>query len=466
MTLVEHPENALRTHTRMVVVENFGTCNMRCTYCFPEHMWQRQGHKGAMSEDTYRGILERAFSATTAETVDVHMAGGEPLLAGRTWLERAFYAAREIADRHGKAVTFSMQTNATLVTAEMAELLVENQVTVGVSLDGDETINEAMRGHTDRTLAGFRRLRAAFGRAPGVIVTVTRCNALRMAQVIAYLDSLDVAMFRANQMGATASWNAHSAPRAEEWAAARKTIFEEIAARRGRMMEFNLAQTVTKLARTLQERASPFTAQPGCCAIRCPAGRELLYFDQKGDSYPCPRANVTPQARIAHYGDHDVLERWRTAARALDAEMAVPPACAQCPGQIVCDYGCHAFNVAQGNFFEVNCDATKEFFVWLETRLDDAARILFFVVWRERQKALDDYDAVRRGVDVPLEALAELSAHLEDRLAEHLGRSDLNLALLEQRYGWREELIPVAIIDRPRVSAMANAQKEVESKDT
>ncbi len=458
-------DSVVRTNTRMLVIENFGTCNMRCTYCFPEHMWQRQGHKGAMSEDAYRCILERAFSATTAETIDVHMAGGEPLLAGLPWFRRALSTAREIADQHGKTVTFSMQTNATLVTSEMAEFLVENGVTVGVSLDGDETINEEVRGHTDRTLAGFQRLRAALGRPPGVIVTVTRCNALRMAEVVAYLDSLDVAMFRANQMGATASWNAHSAPRAEEWATARKTIFAEIAARRGRMMEFNLAQTVTKLARTLQAGLSPFTAQPGCCAIRCPAGRELLYFDQNGDSYPCPRANVTPQARIAHYADPDVLERWGAAGRALDTAMQIPLTCAECPAQVVCDYGCHAFNVAQGNFFEVNCDATKDFFEYLRTQLDDAARVLFFVLWREQQKTLDNYEAVRQGVDVPPDVLADLTANLGDRLARQVQRPGLNLALLERRYGWREDLIPVAVIDRPRISARAKAQKEVVPKE-
>ncbi len=459
MTAVDHGietgDTVLRMNTRMVVIENFGTCNMRCTYCFPEHMWQRQGHKGAMSHDTYRGILERALSATTAETVDVHMAGGEPLLAGRPWLERAFCTAREIADRQGKTVTFSMQTNATLVTSELAEFLVENEVTVGVSLDGDETINEEVRGHTGRTVAGFRRLRAALGRSPGVIVTVTRCNALRMAEVIAYLDSLDVALFRANQMGATASWNAHSAPRAEEWAAARRTIFEEVGARRGRMMEFNLAQTITKLARTLEEGVSSFTSQAGCCALRCPAGRELLYFDQKGDSYPCPRANVTPQARITHYADPDALERWGAAERALDAAMEIPSTCSHCPAQVVCDYGCHAFNVAQGNFFEVNCDATKNFFDYLRSRLDHAARVLYFVRWREHQKAVDDYDAVRRGVHVPPDALADLTARLGSRLADHLERSDVDLARLESRYGWREDLVPVAIVDRPRISAPA-----------
>src|ERR1044072_6963948 len=92
----------------------------------------------------------------------------------------AFRVAREIGQRHGKAVTFSLQTNATMVTRELAGLLAENQTVVGVSLDGDEEINESVRGHTGRVLRGFRYLTGAFGRPPGVMVTVTRWDGRHM----------------------------------------------------------------------------------------------------------------------------------------------------------------------------------------------------------------------------------------------------------------------------------------------
>lgn len=441
----------MQKQTKMVVIENFGTCNMRCTYCFPEHMWQRQGHRGVISEATFKGTLERIFATTSADSIDVHLAGGEPLLAGQAWLKRAFATGREIADRYGKAVTFSLQTNATMVTSELARFLGEQGITVGVSIDGDYAINEAVRGHTDRTLAGFHRLADAMGRPPGVIVTVTRCNARRMPEVISYLDTLEVVMFRANQMGATASWNAHAAPRAEEWAAARQAIFEEIAARRGRMMEFNLAQAVLKFVRSLLEGASPFQAQPGCCAMRCPAGRELMYFDQQGHGYACPRANVTAEARIGHYGAPDFEVQWDAAIHDLDAAMTVPVECRRCPAQLICDYGCHAFNNAQGNFFEVNCDATKDYFTWVTSHLENTARIFLLTSWREQQKALDDYESVRRGVDLPPVLVDNLTAQLRDRLADRLTQPELNASVLDQRYGWQDERVPVAVLTRRRV---------------
>ncbi|HEY7492995.1 MAG TPA: radical SAM protein [Candidatus Tectomicrobia bacterium] len=425
----------MEKQTHMVVLENFGACNMRCTYCFPEHMWQRQGHRGAMSEETYRGILGRILATTSAESVDVHLAGGEPLLAGRHWLTMAFRVGGEIAQQYGKKLTFSLQTNATLVTPEWARFLADNHVTVGVSLDGNVEINEAVRGNTDHTLTGFRHLSEAVGRRPGVIVTVTRCNARRMHEVVDYLERLGVVLFRANQMGATAAWNAHVAPQGTEWAAARQDILAAIAAKRGQIMEFNLSHAVLKFVHSLLGDVAPFNLGYGCCDLRCPAGRQLMYFDQKGHAYPCPRANVTADARIGHYATADFEDRWNETIRQLDTAMTLPVVCSQCPAQFLCDYGCHAFNRAQGNFFEVNCDATKAYFQWVTAHLEDVARVYFYVRWRERLKERDAYEAMQRGIDLPSHVVSQLAAQLQQRLATRLAQRDLVPEILERRYG-------------------------------
>ena len=439
--------------TQMVVIENFGTCNMRCAYCFPEHMWSRDGHGGRMSEETLRETLERAFDGPSPLPVDVHFAGGEPLLAGRAWFETAIALAHDAARRHGKDVTFSMQTNATMVTPDLARFLADHHVRVGVSLDGDSSINEVTRGHTDETLAGLRLLAEAFGQPPGIIVTVTRSNALRMHDVVSHLESLDVAMFRANQMGATASWNVDAAPRAEEWAATRQTLVEEMAARDGRIMEFNVTKSVTKLIASLLGGADAFDAPRGCCAMRCPAGTELMYFDRRGDAYPCPRSTVTPEARVAHVSDADFDERWDAVGAQLDTLMSVPDGCARCPARLVCDYGCHAFNVAEGNFFEVNCDASKSFFSWVTEHLDAVARVYLLGRWREQQRAAGDRDAVRRGVVLPAAQIGALTSSLRRALDEHLSGPGVDLQGLERRYGWRDDLVPLYQITRRRVGA-------------
>lgn len=442
-----------RRRTRMVVLENFGSCNMRCSYCFPEHMWSRHGHSAAMSQDTLRGTLEVAFGTPGTEPVEVRFAGGEPLLAGRAWLEAAFAITREIAERHGKRFTFSLQTNATLVTPELARLLAEHDVRVGVSLDGDASINESTRGHTDRTLSGFHQLTEAYGHVPGVIVTVTRANATRMHEVVAHLDSLGVALFRANQMGATASWNVALAPRAEEWAAARQALIEEMAARDGKIMEFNLTQAVIKLVSSLLGGQTPFESPRGCCAMRCPAGTELMYFDRKGGAYPCPRSNVTATAKVADYADTDFDERWDEMLLELDAAMEVPSACAACPANVVCDYGCHAFNVAEGNFFEVNCDASKAFFGWIMGHPEQVARVFLLSRRRAEQRARADTDPAHRATALSSAVVSALAGDIGTRLLQHLARPDIDPDVLHQRFGWNDDRVPRLAITRPRVGS-------------
>lgn len=421
---------------KMLVVENFGSCNMHCTYCFPEHMWRREGFKGVMSEDLYRGTLERVFASSDSEEIDVHLAGGEPLLAGRSWFQMAFNVGRQVAHAYGKRVTFSLQTNATLATPEFAKFLAENEVNIGVSLDGDEKINEAVRGQTDRVLAGFHNLADAFGRPPAVIVTVTKCNARNMPQVISFLDRLEVTLFRANQMGATATWNAHHAPTAEDWLIARKDIFTELASRNGRILEKNLADAVAKFVNTLLDEVEAFNTGMGCCDMRCGAGRNLMYFDQKGNAYPCPRANITPEARIANVSDANFQTRWDEASRQLDSAMEIPELCGKCPAQFICDYGCHAFNHAQ--FFEVNCDATKDFFAWAAgTRLEDLTRLYYYVAWRDGLKSASERNMLRQGTTVPNDFVQGLSAELRVRLGRRLARETIDLDLLRTRYGQR-----------------------------
>jgi uncharacterized protein len=434
----------------MVVIENFGACNMRCTYCFPEHMWQRQGHAGLIDDETYRGALEAVFSTTSSETVEVRLAGGEPLLAGRAWLASAFATGREIAGRYGKRAAFSLQTNATLVTPELARFLADNQVNVGVSLDGPPEINDRTRGRSDRTLGGFRLLRQAFGRSPSVIVTVTSCNAREMPRVIGFLEELAVPLFRANQMGATAPWNAHAAPSAEDWAIARRDIFSAIAARRGRIMDLNTSVLVGKLVRVLLAGGDPFAREYGCHGMRCAAGRELMYFDRGGNAYPCPRSNVRSEARISHFAAADFAARWDETARALDLAMVTPDECGRCPAQLVCDYGCHAFNVAEGGFFAVDCDASKEFYGWVMDHLEDAARVFLYDAWRQLLVAEGNTTAVHGGVELPPDRVRELTAYLRAGLAQFLARPHLDRAVLARRFGRSEPIIPLTLIEAPR----------------
>ncbi|MGH2601793.1 MAG: SPASM domain-containing protein, partial [Dehalococcoidia bacterium] len=191
----------------------------------------------------------------------------------------------------------------------------------------------------------------------------------------------------------------------------------------------------------------------GCHGMRCAAGRELMYFDRGGNAYPCPRSNVTAAARIGHYADEDFGARGDETNRALDAAMTVPAECGRCPAQGVCDYGCHAFNVAEGGFFAVNCDASKEVYGWVVEHLEVAARVFLNDRWRDSVRATGDTGAVRSGVELPSSLVWGLAEQLRLGLARFLARPHLDAAVLARRFRPQGEIIPLTVVEAPSAAA-------------
>lgn len=108
--------------------------------------------------------------------VQVILHGGEPLLAGRDYIDGVASALRKAIDA---AVDLRVQTNGTLLSDQMLDVLARNDIRVGVSLDGNQQANDrhrryaSGRGSYDTVARSLRRLRE---RAPhllaGILCTV------------------------------------------------------------------------------------------------------------------------------------------------------------------------------------------------------------------------------------------------------------------------------------------------------
>lgn len=103
--------------------------------------------------------------------------GGEPTLAGADFFEAAVECQKKNA---GSGILANqIQTNATAVTAELANFFHRERFGVGVSLDGPEHMHDRTRvgkkggGTYTRVLKGVEILRTA-GVDPSVICTVSR----------------------------------------------------------------------------------------------------------------------------------------------------------------------------------------------------------------------------------------------------------------------------------------------------
>ncbi len=117
-------------------------CNLRCEYCFYHSLSaeRQEFSKGMMSIDTANRVIDSALDFAKGTDVYFTFQGGEPLLCGMDFY-RHFVSYTKKNNRHGSPIHICLQTNGTLITEEFAEFFKKNNFLIGVSLDGDKTLN-------------------------------------------------------------------------------------------------------------------------------------------------------------------------------------------------------------------------------------------------------------------------------------------------------------------------------------
>ena len=164
----EQVEPSLIGKSMTFVLKVVSRCNLNCTYCYVynkgDATWKDR--PVVMREDVLERALdriERWCDQTGQQDVRITFHGGEPLLAGRVRLDRW---CRRIRDRlSGSAnVLFNLQTNGTLIDDAWASLFLENDIEIGVSIDGPAVVHDAARvdrrgdGSHDRVVQGINIL--------------------------------------------------------------------------------------------------------------------------------------------------------------------------------------------------------------------------------------------------------------------------------------------------------------------
>lgn len=133
-----------------ITLEVTERCNLRCDYCIygEEHDDYRSFGTKDMSSKTAKQAVDFLFNHASKETVYLSFYGGEPLLRFDLIKEITEYAL----DNKPKDISliFSMTSNMTLMTEEMAEFIgsIDN-FSVMASVDGPEDIHDAHRKFSD-----------------------------------------------------------------------------------------------------------------------------------------------------------------------------------------------------------------------------------------------------------------------------------------------------------------------------
>ncbi len=123
---------------RLLIFETSEKCNMQCKYCFEDA--QVKGCN--MTIETALKAVDLFMNLEKcADTVNIEFNGGEATL-NFAMIKNAVPRIIELANERDKKVRFTMQTNGTLMTDEMASFLKKYNFSVGISLDGTQEYNK------------------------------------------------------------------------------------------------------------------------------------------------------------------------------------------------------------------------------------------------------------------------------------------------------------------------------------
>ena len=117
-------------------------CNLNCSYCY--YLRSGSSASGLMSEPLLEEYIRQYISGQKADSISFCWHGGEPTTAGLDYFRKAVALQKKYAD--GKEVVNTFQTNGILIDKEWCRFFAENNILVGLSIDGPAYIHDGNRG--------------------------------------------------------------------------------------------------------------------------------------------------------------------------------------------------------------------------------------------------------------------------------------------------------------------------------
>jgi len=128
-----------------IILKVSSICNLNCKYCYLFNKSDKSHLRflNTMPHEVVVETLKRIddfLKTSKAKSIELTFLGGEPLIVGIDFYNDFFALAKKYI-LSGK-VKYSIQTNGTLLNLEWINLFKAHDVSIGVSLDGDENANK------------------------------------------------------------------------------------------------------------------------------------------------------------------------------------------------------------------------------------------------------------------------------------------------------------------------------------
>lgn len=169
------------------------TCNLACKYCFCETGKEIKS-SNFMSQEIAQKAIKLLFHSE-AQELYILFFGGEPLLNFET-LKFAYEYSQALCEQTNKKITYSITSNGTLITDEIAAYLKEKNISILVSMDGPPELHNSQRpmrngtGSYEMMLNGVRNLKK-YGTSVQVCSVMTH-PAFSLEELLNFIRSVNL----------------------------------------------------------------------------------------------------------------------------------------------------------------------------------------------------------------------------------------------------------------------------------
>lgn len=167
----------------MMILPN-NKCNFHCSYCY-----SAGGRSGKeISVEILKHAIAYFFdpSRATSERLTISvLGGGEPLLSWNV-LRSALEYAFSFGNQRGRKIPVSLVTNGSIISDEIINYCKEREISISVSFDILEDIQNQQRGHYDLVRDNINRY-ANSGLEVALNTVITNANVHRMEEMISHM---------------------------------------------------------------------------------------------------------------------------------------------------------------------------------------------------------------------------------------------------------------------------------------
>lgn len=330
---------------RNLILSLTGHCNFQCVYCYAAYHPERK-----MEKEIALKAIDMAGKSGTPFILQ--FTGGEPLLAFET-----IQAAVAYVETKNYPAILQLQTNASLMTEEIADYLKTHHIAIGVSMDGRPPVNDALRKTKDgssaseATIRGIRIL-ASKKIAVGITCVVTSANVhflpgiVQMAYYLGNVRQIGFDLLRCQGKG--------------EGLAPASPADMALAVEQCYKLSLKLERTTGVHIRFSQlEKLRKITSGKACAFGQCYAMHgEEAYVTSDGKIYACSSLVGNENFLLGDVWHGMDLQKTKIAGEQIAESMRI---CRECPKLPSCGGGCFTRWLGRAGKAEDECVMQRTF---------------------------------------------------------------------------------------------------------